>query len=168
MKKFAVQVIGLLILTTAALYFYNPTTQNGSKITLPFAPQKASLKQLEVNGHKIKIEIADTKEKRNKGLGGREVLKDDEGMLFIFDDLKKHSFWMKGLSFPLDFIWIRDNTVVDIILNAKPPVTGQKDGDLPIYLPKEDVNRVLEVTAGGVERLGIKIGDMVTVTDIPK
>lgn len=168
MKKFAVQVIGLLILTTAALYFYNPTGQNGNVIPLPFTPQKAALKQLEINGQKIKIEIADTKEKRNKGLGGRDALKDDEGMLFIFDDLKKHSFWMKGLSFPLDFIWIRDNTVVDIILNAKPPIAGQKDADLPIYLPKEDVNKVLEVTAGGVERLGIKIGDMITVTDIPK
>ncbi len=168
MKKFAVQVIGLLILTTAALYFYNPTGQNGNNIIFPFAPQKAAFKQLEVNGHKIKVEIADTKDKRNKGLGGRESMKDDEGMLFIFDDLKKHSFWMKGLSSPLDFVWIKDNTVVDIILDAKPPISGQKDTDLPIYLPKEEVNRMLEIKAGGVERLGIKIGDNIKVTDIPK
>lgn len=167
MKKFAVQVIALLLVTTGAIYFYNPT--GGLKgIDLPFAPQKAMYKNLKINGKTIKVEIADTKEKRSKGLGGRESLEDDSGMLFIFPDSKKHSFWMKGLKFSLDFVWIKDNKVVDIILNAPPPTEGQKDEDLPIFMPNMEVDKILELKSGGVERFGIKVGDEFSLRDIPK
>ncbi len=167
MKKFAVQIVALLILISGALYFYNPTG-GGRSIPLPFAPEQVAIKQLEINGNKLKVEIADTKEKRTRGLGGRESLEDDGGMLFIFPDSSKHSFWMKGLKFPLDFIWIKDSIVVDIILNAPPPTENQKDEDLPIYLPNTEVDKVLEVKAGGVERLGIKVGDTINIVDLPK
>ena len=168
MKKFAVQVIALLTITTGALYFYNPAGGNRNISFLPFAPKQAFVRQLEINGKKIKVEIADTKEKRNKGLGGKDNMGDEEGMLFIFPETKKHTFWMKGLKFPLDFVWIRGNKVVDIILNAPVPKEGQTDEQLPIFMPSTEIDQVLELKAGSVEKFAIKLGDTFTLKDIPK
>lgn len=116
-----------------------------------------------INNLILNVEIADTKEKRAKGLGGRTSLASDSGMLFTFPETKKHAFWMKGLSFPLDFIWIRGNKIVDITKNVPPVSVGVDDSQIPIYIPLTDVNMVLEVNGGFVDRSGIKVGDVVNV-----
>lgn len=167
MKKFLVQIVGLLVIIVVALFLFNPTDQS-SKISVPFTSPDVEYKQVQINGKNIKAEIADNQSKRNKGLGGRDSLAADEGMLFVYPDPSKYPFWMKGLKFPLDFIWIKDDKVVDIIKNAPPPEAGAKDEDLPLYLPKEPVNKILEINAGMVDKLGINIGDNVVIVDIPK
>jgi uncharacterized protein len=156
MKKFLVQSIALLIVTAAAFYVYT------SRVTqLPFLPSSQSLDVIEINGKEIKVEIADSSQERSKGLGGRESLASDSGMLFIFPDKGQYSFWMKGLKFPLDLIWIRDDVVVDIIENVPSPRPNQQDEDLPIYQSRIEVDKVLEVNAGVVERFQIKVGDKI-------
>lgn len=167
MKKFLIQSILLLAVIVVALYFFSPAKPN-SRVSLPFAPAQNVYKSIKINDKIIKIEIVDTQEKRNKGLSERDSIASDEGMLFIYPNLAKHPFWMKGMKFPIDFIWIRDDKVVDIIKNASPPQSGTKDEDLPRYLSITEVNKVLEINAGAVERLGINIGDIITISDIPK
>lgn len=157
MKKFAIQVILLLALIVGGAYFYK---SGGQLSNLPFMLQVPVEKQIQINGSKLNVEIADTQSKRNKGLGGRNSLASDSGMLFVFPDLSKHSFWMKGLSFPLDFVWIRGDKVVSILQNVPPPLPGQADSSLPVYQPSTEVDKVLEVNAGVIERLNIKVGDV--------
>ena len=94
-------------------------------------------------------------------MGGRESLASDSGMLFVFDRVDKHVFWMKGLSFALDFVWIKDDKVVDVSENIPPPESGQTDESLPIYTSKVEFNKVLEVNAGTVKKLNIKVGDTI-------
>lgn len=159
MKKFAIQVILLLILIVGGAYFYK---SGGQFSSLPFMPQSPVTKQVQINGSKLNVEIADTQEKRAKGLSGRESLASDSGMLFVFPESSKHSFWMKGLSFPLDFVWIRGDKVVSVLQNVPPPAQGQPDSSLPIYQPNVEVDKVLEVNAGSIQRLNIKIGDTLT------
>lgn len=163
MKKFLVQSILLIIIIFGALIFANPTGISPN-FQLPFLPQAPKISDLEINGKTIKVEIADTREKRKKGLGGRQSLGENEGMLFIFERLDKHPFWMKGLSFALDFIWIKDEKVVDILEDIPPPKSGQKDAELPIYSSREPVNKVLELNAGTVQKLNIKLGDTIKLT----
>lgn len=165
MKKFVIQIILLIGVIGFSLVFFNPTSQS-PKLDLPFLPQPAVIKQLQINDAKFKVEIADTQAKRSQGLGGRNPLKEDEGMLFIFPNPVKTPFWMKGLTFPLDFIFIKDDKVIDIIKNAPPPALGQVDESLPIYQPKTEVDKVLEVNAGTVERLGIKVGDNIKISEL--
>lgn len=129
---------------------------------LPFISQGPVTKQVQINGSKLNIEIADTQAKRAKGLGGRENLASDSGMLFVFPEPKKYSFWMKGLSFPLDFIWIRGEKIVSILQNVPPPAPNQPDSSLPVYQPNVEVDKVLEVNAGVIQRLNIKVGDTLT------
>lgn len=161
MKKFLVQFVALIIVIAGALLLYT-----GSLPSLPFIPEQAKYSELTINETKLKVEIADTQEKRSKGLGGRESLATDQGMLFIFQKADKHSFWMKGLKFPLDFIWIKGGQVVDITINIKPPDPNQKDKDLPIYVSKTEADKVLEVNAGIIERLNIKAGDTIKLIPI--
>lgn len=126
-------------------------------------PQGPTFENLQINGNILKVEVANTASKRSKGLGGRESLASDQGMLFIFEREGNYTFWMKGLKFPLDFIWIKGNQVLDIMPNIPPPQPGQTDQDLLIYQSKMTVDKVLEVNGGTADRLYIKIGDIVKI-----
>ncbi len=106
---------------------------------------------------KVYVEVADTDAKRIHGLSGREGLKDNEGMLFVFENEGLYSFWMKEMKFDLDFVWIRNNKIVDIIQNVS------HNNQEVIYRPKTPVTEVLEINAGFVEKNGIKIGDAVNI-----
>lgn len=158
MKKFVIQFIFLVIVIFAALYL--ATSKN---LDVPFIPQVAKSSQVKINDLTLNVEIADTDSKRKKGLGEREFLASDSGMLFIFPNEGVYQFWMKGLSFPLDLIWIKGGQVVDIIRNAVPPTPGQTDETLPLYAPNQSVDMVLEVNAGFVDSYGIKVGDKIEV-----
>ncbi|MBI2601368.1 DUF192 domain-containing protein [Candidatus Daviesbacteria bacterium] len=158
MKKFIIQIVILLIFIFVAIGFWTNRIT-----TIPFVPEKVDTKNVEINGKLLRVEIADTLTKRTKGLGGRESLASGSGMLFMFPEEKQYSFWMKGLKFPIDIIWIKDQKVADIIKNVPPPQEGQEDNELPIYQPNQPVDMVLEVNVGTVDMLGIQIGDTIVV-----
>lgn len=160
MKKFIIQAVLLIIVIGLVLFFFRTNAQLPD---LPFLPQTPVQKQLQINNATIQVEIADTQAKRNQGLGGRTSLGSDQGMLFVFDKVDKYPFWMKGMNFPIDFIWIRGNKVVDLLVNAQPPVSGQTDASLPIYQSSEAIDKVLELPAGTVGRFNIKVGDTVKI-----
>lgn len=158
-KKFIIQFILLVIVILGATYFY----KGGDLVTLPFVPQKPKSTVVTINQVKISVEVADTKEKRAQGLGGRQSLASDSGMLFIFEGVEKYPFWMKGLSFPLDFIWIKGEKIVDITENVPAPTPEQKDQDLTIYQSNEEIDKLIEVIGGFVGANNIKVGDTVII-----
>jgi len=111
--------------------------------------------RIEVGSTVFTVELAITEAEKEKGLGYRDNLAPDHGMLFPYDHAEKYSFWMKGMRFPLDILWIRDSKIIDISKNV-PIATSSV---LPIYSPQEPANQVLEVNAGTSDKDGIKIGD---------
>lgn len=160
MKKFAIQAIALIVLIFGALYL------STTKTPLPFTSSPPQVRQLQIKSLVITVEVADTAEKRRVGLGGKETLASDSGMLFIFDKPDKYPFWMKGVKFPLDFIYIRSNKVVDIIKNAQPVAAGTADKDIPIYLPNQPIDSMLEVNGGFADQNNIQIGDEIKIISI--
>ena len=115
----------------------------------------SSFSEIEVNGKKFQVEIADTNEERMRGLSNRESLDKESGMLFVFNGPGLHSFWMKDMSFALDFVWIRSGEVVEITRNVFPA-----DYQPPNVLSsKEKVDMILEINAGEAERFGLEVGD---------
>ena len=67
----------------------------------------------------IPLEVVSTKEQIVAGLSHRPFLQASHGMLFLFDHSAKFKFWMKGMRFPLDIMWINeDYKIVDITKNA--------------------------------------------------
>jgi len=107
----------------------------------------------------FKVELADSDAEIAKGLMDRRSLDDDKGMLFVFDDEKPRSFWMKNTLISLDMIFIRsDGKVTSIYRRAQP-------GDLT-PIPSDGPSRaVLEIKGGMADILGISVGDRV-VTDL--
>jgi uncharacterized membrane protein (UPF0127 family) len=110
-----------------------------------------------INGRSVFADVADTPTLRERGLSGTEDLKDNEGMLFVFDEPSRPGFWMKEMNFPLDIIWINaDNFVADVSEGLSPSSYPR------IFSPKTDIKYALEVQSGFVQRNSIKIGDKVT------
>ena len=105
----------------------------------------------------IEAEIADSEEKRVKGLMFREDLTESQGMLFVLEPGQKPKFWMKNVKFSLDIIWINeDKRVVDIKTNI-PPCRDYCES----IGSKQEARYILEVRGGFVNKYQIKIGDEV-------
>ena len=108
---------------------------------------------LQVGNAQAAVEVRDTEEGRSLGLSGREKLGENEGMLFIFDQPGIYSFWMKEMKFPLDFVWIQGDEVVEVRENV-----GIVEMDIK---PKQAIDKVLEVNSGWVKQNNVRVGDKI-------
>lgn len=106
----------------------------------------------------VTVELARTDAARGQGLGGHAPLDEREGMLFIFEQPGLHAFWMKGMTFPLDIIWIEDERVVHVEAGIPAPSPNEDDSSRPIYSPAAPARYVLEVNAGFAQKYGISRG----------
>jgi hypothetical protein len=93
-----------------------------------------------------------------QGLGGRESLADDRGMLFLFERSERHSFWMKDMLIPIDIIWISAEGRVVHVETAQPE-PGVPDEQLKRYYPNDPALYVLEVRAGLAAEKDVQAGD---------
>jgi uncharacterized protein len=112
-----------------------------------------------VNEQTFRVEVADTPEKRELGLSKKNSLPEDQGMFFVFDAPDFPSFWMKEMKFPIDIIFINNDTVVTVYDNVQPPES--ENAPLPLYKPTAPSDKVLEINAGLAEQYGIKPGDTI-------
>lgn len=115
-------------------------------------PKDTEIKQIKVGDSEYTVKVADEPIEHGRGLPGVENLADNEGMWFVFEEKGIRSFWMKGMNFDIDIVWISDGKVVgvDKANHSRPYKT---------HVSPEKVDRVLEVTANS----GIKVGDKVKV-----
>jgi uncharacterized protein len=108
-------------------------------------------------GARILVEVADTTEKRARGLMFLESLPRDRGMLFTFAEAQPWTFWMKNTRIALDIIWMDPHKrIVHVERNV--PGCSRQDEGCPQYQPNEDALYVLEVAAGQADALGMKRG----------
>lgn len=141
--------------------------KNSGNIKVPGIIQQASQKTVTVGGKSVNVEIAKTKDERERGLSGRISLNPDSGMLFVFDSPNiTPSFWMKGMLISLDIIWINDGKIVAIDKNVPPPQEGTPDSKLVVYNAGKPVDYVLEVAGGFSDKNNIKTGDSVDLSNI--
>jgi hypothetical protein len=110
-----------------------------------------------IAGQILKVNLSQTEKERSQGFSGVKKLAENEGMLFILPQKQIPSFWMKAMNFPLDFIWISDQKVVDLTENVLPPKANH--GLIATAQPRFPCDKVLEVNAGFIKKHGIKIGD---------
>ncbi len=107
----------------------------------------------------VPVEISDSQDEQVRGLSGRDGLAPGSGMLFVYDDQKVRTYWMKEMRFSIDIIWIADGQVIGFVERAVPPI-GPGD-PLDLYRSPEPADRVLEVEAGFIEEHGVFIGQTV-------
>ncbi len=116
---------------------------------------------LNVGGRIVYVDIAQSSQEMEQGLSGRTKMAANQGMMFSFAQSSQQfpNFWMKDMNFGLDFIWIKNNTVIEITPNI--PAPKNKEGKLLFYKPSSPIDSVLEVNAGYTQKNNIKIGDLV-------
>ena len=122
-----------------------------SKSTLP--------PSVTVGNQRVWVEVASTPAAWSQGLSGREELGENHGMLFVFPVAQQTSFWMHGMRFPIDILWITDGLIAGIQPNMPIPTTS-----VPIVYPSPGpVDAVLEVSAGFAQAHSFVIGQPVVI-----
>ncbi|MBI4714059.1 DUF192 domain-containing protein [Candidatus Uhrbacteria bacterium] len=107
------------------------------------------------DGFQLSPLFADNEFEFKLGLSGQ---KEPISMLFLFENETLVPFWMKGMFFPIDIIWLDNQTIVGFETDVQvenPPMT--------IYRPPTPVDSVLEVPAGFVKAHNLGIGDQLDI-----
>lgn len=100
--------------------------------------------------HTIKLEIVSTDYARQKGMMNRKTCAPNWGMLFVFPNEARRSFWMSHTYIPLDIIFIEKNgTVSNFYENAAPL------DERPRYTSNKRVPFVLELPGGSIQKYHI-------------
>ncbi len=146
---------GLLILSLTAflIYFGNFVVSDVS--------QKNEIKEIQIGNKNYQLELVKTSEDLRKGLSKFENIKDNQGMLFVFDKPGRWSIWMKDMKFNIDIIFLNENKeVVTLFRNVKFE-NHENVFQYRQYLPDYDSKYVIEIKEGELNNNKIKIGDKI-------
>ena len=80
-------------------------------------------------------------------------------MLFVFEDSKIRSFWMKNTLIPLDIMFINSDYEIIDIQTMEPCL----EDPCKNYISKQPAKYALEVNSGFAEDNEIQIGDKVEI-----
>jgi uncharacterized membrane protein (UPF0127 family) len=100
---------------------------------------------------KLNLEIADTNISRSYGMMDRHSLANDDGMLFIFPNKKRQSFWMQNTYLPLDIAFLDDEGCIFQISSMAPMSTRFTTSSKPCRY-------AVEVNKGWFSENSIEIG----------
>lgn len=104
-------------------------------------------------GHNLKVELATEEKDLQQGLMFRKTIAPYDGMLFDFGQETTAQMWMKNTLIPLDMVFFDDNRkIVHLHYGAVPHSLDRISSPLP-------ARYVLELNAGDIDRLGLKLGD---------
>ena len=158
-------LIAILVLVGSWLYF-SGLILNNNKELIPleqlqtnFNDGKACFNQ-ETTNNCFDIAIEKDDLGRNTGLMFNKGIRNDQGMLFVFEGEGEHGMWMKNMIIPLDMMWINSEGI--IVFTAHDIEPCSKDF-CPTITNDVDAKYVLEMNAGILSQKEIKVGDKVTI-----
>ena len=157
MKRFLryIAISSAVILLNAC----NETKQNAQTLTKEVSFTKEAegvLKKATTDSivAQLELELADDDYQTQTGLMYRKNMQANRGMLFIFPNEQRRSFYMKNTEFALDIIYLNSELqIVSIQKNAQP----LDQTSLPSEGP---ATYVLEVNAGLSDQWGLEAGDV--------
>lgn len=157
------QVAALVIIVAAAIYFI--FIYGGKKEVNPdeeyMFKKNGELTFITSSGASVKIDIqiARTEFDRQLGLMFRKSMNENQGMLFIFPDVRVRSFWMRNTEIPLDMIFVdTSKRIINIARNTTPYSDVSYTSDGP-------AKYVIEVNGGFSDKHNINKGDIVNWTE---
>ena len=140
-------IFGLFLIVIASFAFYQFNNNQTAQV-------KANGK-VTIGNHIINVEVVKDPKAQQIGLTKYPALKEDQGMLFVFDRPDSYGFWMRDMKFPIDIIWVDNNyNIVDVKENAEPCADKCE-----VYSPGKEAMYVLEVNINS----GIMPGDRVEI-----
>jgi uncharacterized protein len=148
-KKYKIILI-LICIFLIGIYFYP------KKIKSPTSDCFVDIKLGEAE---VYSKVSKTEKERKQGLSGTKQLKEGEGMLFIFPEEDKHSFWMKDMNYSIDVIWFDKENKVSFVEKDFNPESFPK-----VVTPLIPGKYVLEVPSGFFKSNNLKIGDKLEIS----
>ena len=134
------------------------------------APIDAGIENVRIGDRDFKLELSLSRERRRVGLGGRETLADDEGMLFAFPRPASQRFWMYDCLMDIDIAYLDPIGYVTAVhtMRKEPPRGPDEDeldyqARLPGYPSLYPAQFVIELAPGMFDRLGIEAGDRIQI-----
>jgi hypothetical protein len=142
--------VGLLLCVAlaTALYSENSADSPAGQSTSS-APAKSY--NLQTPSRTYDLEVAVTPEEQSKGLGGRETMRVDAGMIFWYPDQAERCFWMKDTRFALDIIWV----------GSDKRITKLQERLSPDTYPNQfcaNARYVIELRSGEAARSSLRVG----------
>lgn len=107
--------------------------------------------QLTAGMYVIQAEVAQTPSEQTIGLMHRQTMGTNEGMLFIYDHLKVHCFWMRNTLLPLTIAFIADDGSIVNLKDMQPKT------ETP-HCSAKPVRYALEMNQGWFDKRGLKPG----------
>jgi uncharacterized membrane protein (UPF0127 family) len=104
----------------------------------------------------VRVEVADSRAERERGLMGRRELADNAGMVFVFHTDSTSAFWMKDTLIPLSIAFYAESGRIVRILDMEP---CRRD-PCALYDPGASYRGALEVNRGAFDRWGVREGDV--------
>ena len=160
---FFLKLSSLFVFLALVVYFapdlLNSTISNAQPVHINIADSSTEInhaKYIAVKNFKIPVYLADTEEKRTKGLGGLPSIPNHYGMFFVFDNSDYLSIWMKDVFFPIDIVWIDENLSIVHIKKDISPHTFPS-----IFTAPVKARYVLEMNAGMSEFYHLKTGEKI-------
>lgn len=112
-----------------------------------------SVTPLQLGDRIITLQIADSADKQQLGLGKRSKLSPDRGMVFTYPNEQQRCFWMKDMNFPIDIIWLDGMKLIVTIESDLKPETYPKT-----FCPDKSAQYVIELRPGTAKATGMKAG----------
>jgi uncharacterized membrane protein (UPF0127 family) len=111
----------------------------------------------------VTVEVVSKQADLERGLMFRTSMDQDKGMLFVFAQDDKYSFWMKNMHFSLDMLWISlDGHIVYIGQD----IPACSTDPCPVYTPDQMARYVLELNSGFTALHHWKVGDSLQLNGI--
>ncbi len=122
--------------------------------------------EMQLNGKKFKAYIADTVNKRSLGLMHIHKLPADEGVLFVFSESARLSFWMKNTYIPLTIGFFDEEGRLLETLDME-PVRSVAQVEFPSYTSAKKALLALEMNKGWFAKHQIKVGERLHFIQLP-
>lgn len=129
---------------------------------LPPAPDETVIV---VGDDPLEVELSVSISEQSLGLGYRNGLEAGTGMLFVNESAEPRTFWMKGMRFCIDIIWIEGGEITGAAESVCPDPEGTADAERARYSSEVPVTYVLEVPAGWLAENGYGEGTPVQIPD---
>ncbi len=128
-----------------------------SQLTTPDFSDR-SQRLITAGGVPLQVEVASSGVSRQQGLGGRDGLVPNTGMLFVFESDARWGFWMKDMKFKIDIVWTaEDGTIVTVAHDVSPDTYPE------VFYPAAPARYVLELPAGFADAHNLAEGQKIMV-----
>ena len=158
-KKLMILILLILFLLGLFLFFY--TNKNVC------AKKDNKVCSLSVQNNIMNLKVAYSSQSQSRGLMFVEHLKENEGMIFVYDREHYMSFWMKNTLIPLSIAFVRYNgQIVDIYKMYPEPYAS--DSDLTRYSSSSACLYGIEMPINWFQNHNVKVGDYIKIPNALK